>query len=78
MTCLSVNQFQLYYSLHFPQLAWGEVLAACVMFYFSCLNDLTQGCVIRRICLTRRIVLNAYFTVLNVSNDRMTHPWFCH
>jgi serine/threonine protein kinase len=25
-----------------------------------------------------RIVFNAYFTVLNLPNDRMTHPWMFH
>jgi hypothetical protein len=31
--------------------------------------------VIRRICIACRIVFNAYFTVLNVSNARITHLW---
>ena len=34
----------------------------------------TQKCVIQRIRIIRCTVFNVYLTVLNVSNDRMTHP----
>jgi hypothetical protein len=34
-----------------------------------------QGWVTRHFCIIRRTVSNAYFTVMNVSNDRMAHPW---
>jgi hypothetical protein len=37
-----------------------------------------QGYVIRCIRIIPRIVFNAYLTVLNVPNDRMTHPCILH
>ena len=49
-----------------PQLAQGEITGR---------QEGKQGCFIRRIHIIRRIVFNTYFTLLNVPNDRMTHPW---
>jgi len=34
-----------------------------------------QGYVIRRMLLIRHILFDAYFTGLNVPNNRMTYPW---
>ena len=40
-------------------------------------RDVSHGVFLEyvRILIIRRIVLSTYFTVLNVPNDRMTHPW---